>query len=54
MTLSLAVSSAIMLSVTLFDCYVECRYAECRFAECHSAQLVLSGTDTLSIFVPCL
>jgi hypothetical protein len=33
MTLSIAVLSAFMLSVTIFYCHAECHYAECRYAE---------------------
>jgi hypothetical protein len=39
MALSLAVSSAIMLSVVFFYyCYAGCHYAECHYAECRCAK----------------
>ncbi len=30
--------SVVMLNVTIFYCYAECRYAECLYAECHYAE----------------
>jgi hypothetical protein len=35
MAFSLAVSSAITLSVEIFYCYAECHYVECHYTECH-------------------